>query len=153
MKKRRKEGMTFEPKLLIALGPPPDGWEREMFDECQREMEDKGVSNGPHRWEEYEREIIEEGLLGQGAGGRSGIEELLSKLYRTGVRVTKHSIDHGVNGGQWVVSFFIPASGVCREDGEALPWPPAKAEREAIGAAIGYLLRREWVFAAAQTPA
>lgn len=69
--------------------------------------------------------------------------ELLSLLYRTGVRVTKHSMGNGINRRLWVVSFSIPASGVSREDGEILPWPPAEAERDAIGAAIGYVLRRE----------
>jgi len=104
METRRKEAMTFEPNLLITLGPPPDGWERELFDEYQREMEAKGFSGGPHRWEEYEREIIEEALFGQGAGGRSGFDELLSQLYRIGIKVTKHSIGYGINRGLRVVS-------------------------------------------------
>ena len=151
METRRKEAMTFEPNLLITLGPPPDGWERELFDEYQREMEAKGFSGGPHRWEEYEREIIEEALFGQGAGGRSGFDELLSQLYRIGIKVTKHSIGYGINRGLRVVSISIPASGVCREDGETFPWPPVKAEREAIGSLIGYILRREWVFTSSLT--
>jgi hypothetical protein len=153
MEKRRKEGMTFEPKLQITLGPPPEGWQRDLFDRHQREMEAEGFSGGPRMWEEYEKEIIGEALFGQGAVGRSGIDELLSRIYRTGVRVTKHSIGYGTNRGQWVVSFYIPASGICREDGKNLPWPPSKAEREAIGSLIGYILRREWVFTAALTPA
>jgi hypothetical protein len=153
MRMRRKEAMTFEPKLLITLGPLPDGWEREMFDDYQRKMEANDFSGGPHGWEEYEREIIGEVLFGRGAGGRSGIEEFLSQLYRTGVKVTKHFMGNGTNRGLWVVSFSIPASGVCREDGIPLPWPPAEAERDAIGAAIGYILRREWVFTSSMMPA
>jgi hypothetical protein len=93
------ERQNFEPKLLSTLGPPPDGWERKMFDEYQRKMESEDFSGGPHRWEEYEREIIDEALFKQGAGGRSGIDELSSQLYRTGVRVTKHSIGNGINRG------------------------------------------------------
>ena len=142
----------MEPTLLIALGPPPDGWEREMFDDHQKKMEAKGFSGGPHRWEEYEKEIIEDALFKREAGGRSAVDELMSQLYRTGVRITKHSLGHGTNRGRWVVSFFIPASGVCWEDGKILPWPPAKTEREAIGSLIGYILRREWVFTTALTP-
>lgn len=151
METRRKEGMTFEPKLLITLGPPPDGWERELFDEFQQRRRDGGWF-GKSRWEQFERELIEKVLFGREGGGRSGMEEVLFHTLGTDCHVSGHDAGYGGNRGLWVVHISIPASGVRRKDGDTLMWPPEKKERDALGAALGLMFRREWIFTAALTP-
>ena len=113
METRRKEWTTFEPKLLIALGPPPDGWERELFDEFQ-ESRRKGVWSGTSRWEEYEGELIEKVLFGREGDGRSGMEEVLFHILGMDCHVSGHDVGFGVNRGFWVAHIFIPISGVRR---------------------------------------
>jgi hypothetical protein len=151
METRRKEGITFEPTLLITLGPPPAGWERELFDEFQQRRRD-GNWSGTSRWEQFERELIEKVLFGREGNGRSGMEEVLFHILGTDCLVSGHDAGYGGNRGFWVAHISIPISGVRRKDGGSLVWPPEKRERDAIGAMMGLMFRREWIFTAALMP-
>jgi hypothetical protein len=152
MKMRRKERQTMEPTLLIALGPPPDGWERNLFDEFQ-ESRREGDWSGTFRWEQFERELIERVLFGREGVGRSGMVEVLFHILGMDCHVPGHDVGYGVNRGFWVVNISMPISGVRRKDGSPLVWPPVKKERDVLGATLGLMFRREWVFMAALTPA
>lgn len=151
METRPQEGTTFEPMLLITLGPPPDGWQRDLFDEFQRRRKD-GDWSGTSRWERFEGELIEKVLFGREGDGRSGVEEFLFGMLGMDCHVSKHEGGYGVYRGLWVAHIFIPMSGVHQKDGGTVAWPPGKSERDVVGAALGLTFRREWIFMAALTP-
>jgi hypothetical protein len=143
----------MEPELQITLGPPPSGWARDLFDEFQ-EKRRGGDFSGTSRWEECETDFIRKFMLSR-EGGKPGVmEEILSKVLGFDVVMVepKNRMGWGSYRDLRVASVHIPASGICRTDGAALEWPPAKDARDLIGNLVGYILTREWVFVAALIP-
>jgi hypothetical protein len=141
----------MEPTLLVTLGPPPDGWQRECFDEFQ-EIRAHGDFSGSARWQEYEEGILKKILFTRKEDGPAAMEDLISLVLDAKVRISGHGFGYGCHRGLWVGSLTLRASDVRREDGMPMEWPPESKERGLIGDVLGYFLRREWVYVAALIP-
>lgn len=132
-------------ELTIVFGPPAEPSLRQHFDAYQAAAW-KGRDDEARRYETLEKELFEE--IFQGNGEEDSIfDELLSGALETKVRVRRFDFGQSIMRGLWVPTVVIHA-----RDLEFLPgarvvrFPPEAETRNALVAAVGSALKREWVF-------
>jgi hypothetical protein len=133
----------FEEKLVIVLGPPPDEWQKELFDKYQQSKK-SGKPHSDGDWESYEQGIVEK-LFEHEGNKPSAIDELFGKALDSKIKITDHCFSMGMNRGLWVANITIARSNVLRKPGSNITWPPAKEINSLVSDALGYLLKRNWV--------
>lgn len=133
---------AFAPSLNIILGPPIDGWQRDLFTLYQQgwKEEDESKLKG---WEKHERSAIDF-LFHWECDAPSTVEELFTRLHGAPVQISGYELVTGFHGGFWVIGISIPLSRV-RAARPDFPWPPEKKICDDAGNALGYILKREWI--------
>ena len=133
----------MEESVLLVLGPPPDEWQKELFDKYQISKH----SGAPHRdddWESYEKEIVEK-LFEHKGNEPSVIDEVFCNLFDSPIKITDYFFSMGMNRGLWVANITIARSNVLRGQGSSITWPPPREINDAVAALLGYTLKRNWV--------
>lgn len=133
----------MEESLVLVLGPPPDDWQKELFDNYQK-SKNLGEPHEEGDWETYEGEVIAD-LFGHSHDAPSAIDELFSELLDAPVKVTDYFFSMGFNRGLWVANVTIDRSAVIGADGSSVDWPPTKEISDVVAASLGYALKRNWV--------
>ncbi len=133
---------VFAPSLNILLGPPIDGWQRDLFSLYQRGWEEKDESK-LEGWEKHERDAIEF-LFHWEHDAPSTMEELFTRLQGIPVRISGYEWLTGFHRGFWIIGFSLPCSRMLTARLDR-PWPPEKKICDDAGNALGYILKREWV--------
>jgi hypothetical protein len=120
-------------ELTFILGPPADAQQRAFFDRMQA-----AIRSGPAaEAATYEREQAAcfAELFRRERDEPSIVEDLLAAILGATVRLRDHELTIGLARGFWVpcLTFALPDSAV-QDDG-----------RNAIAAALGKMLQRDWV--------
>lgn len=133
---------AIAPSLTILLGPPIDGWQRDLFALYQQgwNEEDESKLEG---WEQHERDTIDF-LFHWEYDAPSTMEELFTRLQGVPVNISGYDLVAGFHGGFWVIGISIPLSRI-RTARPDFPWPPDKKICDDAGNALGYILKREWI--------
>lgn len=133
----------MEESLLLVLGPPPDGWQKELFDKYQEAMK-KGQDHSDGDWESYESEIVEM-LFEHSGDSPSSIDEIFWKAFNSPIKITDHFFSMGMHRGLWVANITIDQTNVLRGQGSNITWPPPKDVNNIVAASLGYALKRNWI--------
>lgn len=125
------------------LGPPANPLLRRGFDAYQKALREGGDPELTG-WPECERALAR--TLSQPENGQpSALAKLYTEILGTPVEVSGCSVNAGIFRGQNVfVLGLSPAQVHLAEPKQE--WPPPKEANQAVGAMLGLLLKREWVF-------
>ncbi len=133
----------MEDTLVLVLGPPPEGWQKDLFYKYQNDRR-TGEASGEGNWEAFEGEIVSN-LFGHDGESPSTMDELFSQLLGAPVRIEDPYFSMSPQRGLWVANIAISRSHVHVPEGSEATWPPSKKARDDVGLALMYLLKREWV--------
>jgi hypothetical protein len=120
-------------ELTFLLGPPADAQQRASFDRMQA-----AIRSGPaEEAKAYERKqaVYFAELFRRERDEPSIVEDLLAAVLGATVRLRDYNLTIGLARGLWVpcLTFALPDSRVENDD------------RNAIAAALGKMLQRDWV--------
>lgn len=145
-------GSTLGPALVISLGPPTMEPFISMFKSYQEAVVKSSVDEQEHVWVQFERDELDV-LFSRTDDKPSPVEEVLSSVAGSSVRIDKYERGVGRERGLWVGQVWIPRLAVSIGGELLAPWN--KAFRDQLGAVLGLITMREWIGATewgAETP-
>lgn len=136
----------MEETLVLVLGPPPDEWQKDLFDRYQewRKTDADGDLPPECDWEAYENKIVE-WLFERKNGAPSEMEQLLGMLLQSPIELTDYFPSMGVSRELWVMKIAISRSQVHCGQGGKITWPPSKEIIDGVATVLTYILKREWI--------
>ena len=96
----------IDPYVVIRIGPPPDGWERELFDQFQA-CRGRPSSPPTKDWAQYERELID-ALFSSDPDEPTPMDQIMTEVLDTSVRMSPPYITFGNDKGLYIVTSESP---------------------------------------------
>ena len=134
----------MEPSILIILGSPPSGWQRDIFEKYQ-ESRNAGDEDKDGDWADFEKKATHKLLFSSEGEELSTIDELFCRLFDAPVKIVDYYYSIGRHRNLWVATVNIPISGVLCGAGSDITWPPSQEITRQVSLSLSYILTREWV--------
>ena len=140
----------MEESLVLVLGPPPEGWQKELFYQYQNARK-SGEDTGERDWAALEQEVVTSLFVHEGDAS-STMDELFSQLLGSPIQIMDHTFSMSPQRGLWVANIAISRSDVRVQEGSGAAWPPPKNINDEAALGLMYVLTREWVGAFSLRP-